>query len=180
MQARREAQQADIVVVNHHLFFADIMLRDTGMAELLPTANTIVFDEAHQLPETATLFFGETLSTTQLLELARDVVAEGLAHARDAIDWVKLGATLERAARDVRLAFKDDTVRVSRRQLPNNHPLYPALEALETALDAPRAALARSGGARRIDRALLRRARELQDVLVGWTTSPTQSRAEVR
>ncbi len=58
MQARREAQQADIVVVNHHLFFADIMLRDTGMAELLPTANTVIFDEAHQLPETATLFFG--------------------------------------------------------------------------------------------------------------------------
>lgn len=77
MQARREAQQADIVVVNHHLFFADIMLRDTGMAELLPTANTIIFDEAHQLPETATLFFGETLSTAQLLELARDCVAEG-------------------------------------------------------------------------------------------------------
>lgn len=72
MQARREAQQADIVVVNHHLFFADIMLRDTGMAELLPSANTIIFDEAHQLPETATLFFGETLSTAQFLELARD------------------------------------------------------------------------------------------------------------
>lgn len=55
MQARREAQQADVVVVNHHLFFADIMLRDTGMAELLPSANTVIFDEAHQLPETATL-----------------------------------------------------------------------------------------------------------------------------
>ncbi|RDT01822.1 ATP-dependent DNA helicase, partial [Burkholderia contaminans] len=81
MQARREAQQADVVVVNHHLFFADIMLRDTGMAELLPNANTVIFDEAHQLPETATLFFGETLSTTQILELARDTAAEGLDHA---------------------------------------------------------------------------------------------------
>jgi ATP-dependent DNA helicase DinG len=112
MQARREAQQADIVVVNHHLFFADIMLRDTGMAELLPSANTIIFDEAHQLPETATLFFGETLSTAQFLELARDCVAEGLSHARDAVEWVKLGAALERAARDVRLAFKEDSLRV--------------------------------------------------------------------
>ncbi|WP_341315075.1 ATP-dependent DNA helicase [Paraburkholderia sp. IMGN_8] len=178
MQARREAQQADIVVVNHHLFFADIMLRDTGMAELLPTANTIIFDEAHQLPETATLFFGETLSTAQFLELARDSVAEGLGHARETVDWVKLGATLERAARDVRLAFKEDSVRLSIGQLPNDHPLFPALETLETELDALACALA--GQAERAESigACLRRARELQGVLAGWTTPPTETERE--
>ncbi|TDN69618.1 ATP-dependent DNA helicase [Paraburkholderia sp. BL10I2N1] len=174
MQARREAQQADIVVVNHHLFFADIMLRDTGMAELLPMANTIIFDEAHQLPETATLFFGETLSTTQFLELARDSVAEGLGHARDAVEWVKLGGALERAARDVRLAFREDSVRLSIGQLPDDHPLFPALEALETELDALATALA--GHAERAESigACLRRARELQGILAGWTTPPTE------
>jgi ATP-dependent DNA helicase DinG len=169
MQARREAQQADIVVVNHHLFFADIMLRDTGMAELLPSANTIIFDEAHQLPETATLFFGETLSTAQFLELARDCVAEGLSHARDAVEWVKLGAALERAARDVRLAFKEDSLRVSITQLPDDHPLFDALDALQTELGALAKALA--GQAERAESlgACLRRARELQGVLSGWT-----------
>ena len=172
MQARREAQQADIVVVNHHLFFADIMLRDTGMAELLPTANTIVFDEAHQLPETATLFFGETLSTAQLLELARDTVAEGLAHARDAVEWVKLGAGLERAARDIRLAFKDDTLRVSAAQLGDDHALYGALDALEGALDALATALAAQAERAESLGACLRRARELQDQLVRWTALP--------
>ncbi|AOJ01972.1 helicase [Burkholderia mayonis] len=169
MQARREAQQADIVVVNHHLFFADIMLRDTGMAELLPSANTIVFDEAHQLPETATLFFGETLSTTQMLELARDSVVEGLAHARDAVEWVKLGGALERAARDVRLAFADDgIVRMSLAQLGDGHPLFGALDAVEAALDALSTALA--GQAERAESiaACQRRARELQDLLAGW------------
>ncbi|MFP3563158.1 ATP-dependent DNA helicase [Paraburkholderia sp. SIMBA_030] len=178
MQARREAQQADIVVVNHHLFFADIMLRDTGMAELLPTANTVIFDEAHQLPETATLFFGETLSTAQFLELARDSVAEGLGHARETVDWVKLGATLERAARDVRLAFKEDSVRLSIGQLPGDHPLFPALETLETELDALACALA--GQAERAESigACLRRARELQGVLAGWTTPPTETERE--
>ncbi|CAG4899131.1 ATP-dependent DNA helicase [Paraburkholderia saeva] len=178
MQARREAQQADIVVVNHHLFFADIMLRDTGMAELLPTANTIVFDEAHQLPETATLFFGETLSTTQFLELARDSVAEGLGHARDAVEWVKLGGALERAARDVRLAFREDSVRMSIGQLPDDHPLFAALEALETELDALAGALA--GHAERAESigACLRRARELQGILTGWTTPPTDTERE--
>ncbi|MCP3722839.1 ATP-dependent DNA helicase [Paraburkholderia sp. CNPSo 3272] len=169
MQARREAQQADIVVVNHHLFFADIMLRDTGMAELLPSANTIIFDEAHQLPETATLFFGETLSTAQFLELARDCVAEGLSHARDAVEWVKLGAALERAARDVRLAFKEDSLRLSITQLPEDHPLFDALDALQTELGALATALA--GQAERAESigACLRRARELQGILAGWT-----------
>ncbi|PLZ02720.1 helicase [Burkholderia sp. WAC0059] len=169
MQARREAQQADIVVVNHHLFFADIMLRDTGMAELLPSANTIIFDEAHQLPETATLFFGETLSTTQFLELARDSVAEGLGHARDAVEWVKLGAALERAARDVRLAFREDTLRLSVAQLPGDHPLFDALDALDAELGTLATALA--GQAERAESlgACLRRARELQGALAGWT-----------
>ncbi|QGZ61290.1 ATP-dependent DNA helicase [Paraburkholderia acidisoli] len=169
MQARREAQQADIVVVNHHLFFADIMLRDTGMAELLPSANTIIFDEAHQLPETATLFFGETLSTTQFLELARDCVAEGLSHARDAVEWVKLAAGLERAARDVRLAFKEDSLRLAITQLPENHPLFDALDALQTELGVLATAL--GGQAERAESlgACLRRARELQGILAGWT-----------
>ncbi|KWK74807.1 helicase [Burkholderia ubonensis] len=169
MQARREAQQADIVVVNHHLFFADIMLRDTGMAELLPNANTIIFDEAHQLPETATLFFGETLSTTQILELARDTVAEGLSHARDAVEWVKLGGALERAARDLRLAFADDTiVRMSLAQLGDDHPLFGALDELEAALDALASALASQAERAESLGACLRRARELQDLLAGW------------
>ncbi|KMQ79887.1 DinG family ATP dependent helicase YoaA [Candidatus Burkholderia pumila] len=174
MAARKEAQQADIVVVNHHLFFADVMLRDTGMAELLPMANTIIFDEAHQLPETATLFFGETLSITQLLELARDTVAEGLSHARDAADWTKLGAALERATRDLRLTFKEDSARFSLGRLPDNHPLFEALDTLETHLDALAAALSKHAERAESLQALVRRARELQDLLTGWTTPPTE------
>lgn len=138
MRARKEAQQADVVVVNHHLFFADVVLRDTGMAELLPAANTVIFDEAHQLPETATLFFGETLSTSQLLELARDTVAEGLSHARDAVDWVQLGAPLERAARDLRLAFSKDNARLALGQIEADRriaePFNETLDALDEAL----------------------------------------------
>jgi len=179
MHARREAQQADIVVVNHHLFFADVMLRDTGMAELLPTANTIIFDEAHQLPETATLFFGETVSTTQFLELARDSVAEGLGHARDATDWTKLGAALERAARDVRLAFREDSVRMSLGQLADDHPLFEALDTLQTHLDALAAALSAHAERAESLQALVRRARELQGLLSGWTSPPTSTERAV-
>ena len=128
MKARREAQQADIVVVNHHLFFADVALKDTGVAELLPSANTIIFDEAHQLPDTATLFFGQTVSTSQLLELCRDVLAEGLAHARGGPDWAKVVTVVEKSARDLRLTFPQDIMRLSLAQIMPSSDFFPALQ----------------------------------------------------
>ncbi|MBK9160541.1 MAG: ATP-dependent DNA helicase [Nitrosomonadales bacterium] len=108
LKARSEAMQADIVVVNHHLFFADVMLRDEGVAELLPACNTVIFDEAHQLPETASLFFGETLSTTLLLDLARDTRIEAAASAKDFAPLPKACDELDKAARDLRLVFKKE------------------------------------------------------------------------
>ena len=105
MEARKRALAADVVVVNHHLFFADVMLRDEGVAELLPSANTIIFDEAHQLPEVAGLFFGEDVSTSQLMELARDVHAEAVTTAKDCIALPECTAALEKAVRDFRLIF---------------------------------------------------------------------------
>ncbi|MES2740544.1 MAG: ATP-dependent DNA helicase [Pseudomonadota bacterium] len=135
MKARREAQQADVVVVNHHLFFADVALKDTGVAELLPSANTIIFDEAHQLPDTATLFFGNTVSTSQILELCRDVLAEGLAHARGGADWAKTVTVVEKAARDLRLTFPQDVVRLSLPQIAPSSDFFPALDTLKDELD---------------------------------------------
>jgi ATP-dependent DNA helicase DinG len=108
LKARSEAMKADIVVVNHHLFFADVMLRDEGVAELLPACNTVIFDEAHQLPETASLFFGETLSTTLLLDLARDSRIEAAASAKDFAPLPKACDELDKAARDLRLVFKKE------------------------------------------------------------------------
>ena len=135
MKARKEAQQADVVVVNHHLFFADVALKDTGVAELLPSANTVIFDEAHQLPETATLFFGDTISTSQILELCRDVLAEGLSHARDGADWPATVTTVERAARDLRLTFPQDSIRLAVNQIASSSPFFPALETVKDQLD---------------------------------------------
>ena len=108
LKARSEAMKADIVVVNHHLFFADVMLRDEGVAELLPICNTVIFDEAHQLPETASLFFGESLSTTQLLDLAGDTRIEAAAGAKDFAPLPKACDELDKAARDLRLVFKKE------------------------------------------------------------------------
>ncbi len=103
MQARREAMAADVVVVNHHLFFADMALRDSGVAELLPTVDVAVFDEAHQLVEAGVQFLGVTLGTAQLIDFARDLLATGVQQARGLRDWNLLAGTLEQAARQLRL-----------------------------------------------------------------------------
>ncbi len=131
MQARREAMAADLVVVNHHLFFADVMLRDEGMAELLPACNTVIFDEAHQLPEVATLFFGDTVSTAQVLDLARDARSEGLANARDCLELQTGGRQLEKVARDLRLAVGIDAGRFACGQLLEKPEFAPTLKLLE-------------------------------------------------
>jgi len=172
MKARKEAQQADVVVVNHHLFFADVALKDTGVAELLPSANTIIFDEAHQLPDTATLFFGETTSTSQVLELCRDALAEGLAHARDGAEWAKVVAPVERAARDLRLAFPQDIVRLSIHQIAPSSAFFPALEKLKEEMQSLIDVLeTQSERAETIEQCRVR-AIELNGRLEAWNASP--------
>jgi ATP-dependent DNA helicase DinG len=143
MAARRGALAADVVVVNHHLFFADVMLKDEGMAELLPACNTVIFDEAHQLPQTATLFFGETISTGQLLELARDARGEALAGARDLPGLPEQVAALEKAVKDLRLSLPHESARVSAKLLDERREFGAALAGAEDALAALAASLER-------------------------------------
>jgi ATP-dependent DNA helicase DinG len=103
MKARREAVGADVVVVNHHLFFADLALRDSGVAELLPTVDVAVFDEAHQLVEAGVQFLGTTLGSAQLLDFARDLRLESAQPARGLAPWDELAGRCELAARELRL-----------------------------------------------------------------------------
>jgi ATP-dependent DNA helicase DinG len=112
MEARKKALAADVVVVNHHLFFADVMLRDEGVAELLPSANTVIFDEAHQLPDVAGLFFGEDVSTNQVLELCRDSTSAYLTLAKDCIALSEAVPPLEKAVKDFRLIFAYEGTRL--------------------------------------------------------------------
>ncbi len=136
MEARKQALAADVVVVNHHLFFADVVLRDEGVSELLPASNTIIFDEAHQLPETASLFFGQTVSTSQLIELARDTRIEAASSAKDFAPLPEATQALDKATRDLRLVFKEDNGRFPFQALARNRAFEPALAVLCEKLDA--------------------------------------------
>ncbi|HWQ38678.1 MAG TPA: ATP-dependent DNA helicase [Burkholderiales bacterium] len=134
LEARKRAMEADVVVVNHHLFFADVMLRDEGVAELLPACNTVIFDEAHQLPEIASLFFGDSISTAQLVELARDARMEAASSARDSPRLPAAAQALEKAARDLRLCFGEEGGRQTYSALASRGDVRDALDALSSKL----------------------------------------------
>lgn len=105
VKARRRAMEAQLLVVNHHLFFADLVVKDTGFAELMPEAELYVFDEAHQLPDIASDYFGERLASRQLVELADEMKAAYRAEAPDMAQLGRSAEALQLACRDCRLAF---------------------------------------------------------------------------
>ncbi|MFG6448448.1 ATP-dependent DNA helicase [Roseateles sp. BYS180W] len=146
VRARREAMEADVVVVNHHLFFADLVLRDTGVAELLPSVDVAIFDEAHQLTEAGLAFLGKTLGSAQLFDVARDIIGGGLTHARGMHDWQALAGGIESAARELRLAVVDGeapriTIKLRWEQCRKRPDLHAALASVQCALEDAEAAL---------------------------------------
>ncbi len=139
--ARRRAQEADILVVNHHLLFADMALRDEGFGELLPGANAFILDEAHQLPETASNFFGMAISGNQLFELARDSIAEDLREAGETARLRKAAGHLEKATRDLRLAFGKELRRGQWHEVATQQGIIDAITLVRESLDKLAAAL---------------------------------------
>ncbi len=142
MKARHDALAADVVIVNHHLFFADVMLRDEGLAELLPACDTVILDEAHQLPDTATLFFGEQTTGGQLADLARDAEAIVGAKLRDVPDLSGVANELVPALRRLRLAAGEVPGKFPRDALLVKPEFAEALDELCGAVDALSARLA--------------------------------------
>ncbi|HET9670792.1 MAG TPA: ATP-dependent DNA helicase [Casimicrobiaceae bacterium] len=135
MKARKDALDADVVVVNHHLFFADVTLRDEGLAELLPACNTVILDEAHQLPDTATLFFGEQTASSQLTELARDAEAIARTELRDIPELPDAGAEIVPLIRKLRLAAGDTPGKLAQTAVASRADFVEALDALAAGVE---------------------------------------------
>jgi ATP-dependent DNA helicase DinG len=133
--ARREAQAGELVVVNHHLFCADLALKDEGFGEILPGADCFVLDEAHQLPEIATGFFGLSVSARQLLDLARDSELEYRREAGDAPGLPERAAGLRRAVQDLRLSLGEGERRGPWTELGADAGALRALDAVGRRLD---------------------------------------------
>jgi ATP-dependent DNA helicase DinG len=102
---RKKALESDLVITNHHLLLADMGLRESGFGEVLPLADLIIFDEAHQLPELASTYFSKTMSSRQLLELVTDIKAAIHEEAKDIKEMPEALAKFEKSIRDTRLVF---------------------------------------------------------------------------
>ncbi len=141
VQARQRAQAADIVVVNHHLLLADLALKQEGFGEILPGAQAFVVDEAHQLPDLASQFFGESISARPLVELARDAIAECKDKPGSLAVLQEPARELEHRVRELRTAMDELPVRGTRRRAGEAAAVDDALDALESALQTLHAAL---------------------------------------
>ncbi|NOY67823.1 MAG: ATP-dependent DNA helicase, partial [Gammaproteobacteria bacterium] len=134
MESRRKAQEADLLVINHHLMFADMALKEDGYGELLPGANAFIIDEAHTLPDVATQFFGHSLSARQLNELSKDTRTEHLGAAGDMSDLTDACDHLEKAVNDFRLSLGSNTGRLAWKQIKNKDDVKDALDVLQIKL----------------------------------------------
>ncbi len=131
VKARKKAQEAEIVVVNHHLLCADWSIREIGFGELLPDADVIIIDEAHQLAETASNFLGISLGAKQLNDLAGDALAEFFKDAADMPDLRSACENLQHEIKNLRLAFGMELKRGEWREIEHNSKISAAMQSLQ-------------------------------------------------
>lgn len=134
VKARRKAQEADIVVVNHHLLLADMAIKEEGFGELLPAAETFIIDEAHQLPEVASRFFGKGVSSRQFNNLISDCIAEQIKDAPEVVEIRDTCDQLKTAMADYRLALGTDKQRDAWKKIQHKPALVKAGDQLGTVL----------------------------------------------
>lgn len=135
IEARRRAQEADLVVINHHLLCADFALKEEGFGDVLPGADCFLVDEAHQLPEVASDFFGETLGSRQLLDLTRDIEIEYLREGGALPEVLERARRLRSAVQNLRLCFGEESRRGPWQALTSVGSLWAALEGVRSGLD---------------------------------------------
>ncbi len=133
VKARKKAMDADLVVINHHLFFADMAIKDTGFGELLPAVDAVIFDEAHQLPDIACQYFGESVSTRMIQDLCKDLEVVARTELKDQRQLALAADKLSRTSADLRLALPGDPQRGDLRQIQGL--LAPAMKRLNDDLD---------------------------------------------
>ncbi|MFZ1872541.1 MAG: ATP-dependent DNA helicase, partial [Chania sp.] len=135
VKARRRAMDADVVVVNHHLFLADMVVKEGGFAELIPEADVMIFDEAHQIPDIASQYFGKQLTSRQLLDLAKDITIAYRTEVRDTAQLQKSADRLSQSTQDFRLALGEPGFRGNLREVLAQPNVQRALVLLDDALE---------------------------------------------
>ncbi|AIZ78718.1 ATP-dependent DNA helicase [Actinobacillus equuli] len=136
VQARRRAMEADVVVVNHHLFCADMAVKETGFGELIPEAELVIFDEAHQLPDIASQYFGQSLSSRQLFDICKDTNIVYRTELKDLAQLGKAADHLQKVVQDFRLLMgTEGTIRGNLRELFNDQKVVDGLTKVAENID---------------------------------------------
>ncbi|WP_100751994.1 ATP-dependent DNA helicase [Vibrio salilacus] len=135
LKARKRALDADVVVVNHHLFLADLAIKETGFGELIPEAEVFIFDEAHQLPDIASHYFGQSLSSRQIQDLSKDIEIAYRTEAKDMRQLQKAGEKLLQTAMDLRIVLGEPGFRGNWREALASPSIGRELRRLEEALE---------------------------------------------
>ncbi|MDE8034603.1 ATP-dependent DNA helicase [Actinobacillus equuli] len=136
VQARRKAMEADVVVVNHHLFCADMAVKETGFGELIPEAELVIFDEAHQLPDIASQYFGQSLSSRQLFDICKDTNIVYRTELKDLAQLGKAADHLQKVVQDFRLLMgAEGTIRGNLRELFNDQKVVDGLTKVAENID---------------------------------------------
>ncbi|WP_427833119.1 ATP-dependent DNA helicase [Actinobacillus pleuropneumoniae] len=136
VQARRRAMEADVVVVNHHLFCADMAVKETGFGELIPEAELIIFDEAHQLPDIASQYFGQSLSSRQLFDICKDTNIVYRTELKDLAQLGKAADHLQKTVQDFRLLMgTEGSIRGNLRELFNDQKVVDGLTKVSENID---------------------------------------------
>lgn len=148
LKARKRALESDVVVVNHHLFMADLAIKETGFGELIPEADVFIFDEAHQIPDIASQYFGQSVSSRQMLELAKDIEIGYRTEARDMRQLEKVATRISQSAMDMRIVFGEQHFRGNWRDAIKSDPIKNnvrrILDGLELAIEVLKLVLGRS------------------------------------
>ncbi|MBE3713018.1 ATP-dependent DNA helicase [Vibrio parahaemolyticus] len=148
LKARKRAMDSDIVVVNHHLFLADLAIKETGFGELIPEADVFIFDEAHQLPDIASEYFGQSVSSRQIHDLAKDIEIAYRTEAKDMRQLQKVGDKLLQSAMDMRIVLGEPGFRGNWREAMQSESIKCELvrltDSLDLAIDVLKLALGRS------------------------------------
>jgi ATP-dependent DNA helicase DinG len=135
LKARKRAIDADILVINHHLYFSDLALKEDGFGELLPDADVLIFDEAHQLPDIAGNFYGQQITLRQIDTLCRDIIEAEVAEAAESKALRQCSDHMQKCAADLRLALRSFTQKGEWERIQHAPAVQQAMQSLQRSID---------------------------------------------
>jgi len=175
VKARKEALESEVLIVNHHLFFADFVLKDAELSEILPKANTVIFDEAHQVPLVASFFLGEFISSSQIINLIQDCQQSFIKYPDTIKILDSLAKDLQENIFDLKALISPSSVRLNINKLQDYDAFKETYKTLIAKLDLLETILSKHAEDNAESQKLFDRATELTIKLNSWLKRDNQN-----